>query len=74
MKMRLASVRALVGAAGLGGAFVAGGLARDYLAVNPVKSAVSETTSLVEATKERLRTSVTLNADQDPTKVRYRYR
>ena len=69
--MRLASVRAVVGAAGLGGAFVAGGMARDYLNPSLTQSSVSETSgSLLEATKERLRTSMTVSANEDPTKVR----
>ena len=74
--MRLASVRAVVGAAGLGGAFVAGGMARDYLNPSLTRSSVSETSgsetsgSLLEATKERLRTSMTVSANEDPTKVR----
>jgi hypothetical protein len=72
--MRFASVRTVMGAAGLGGAFVAGGLARDYLAPPQVPGrrplAAAETaTSLVEATKERLRGSVALSAAGDPTKV-----
>lgn len=69
--MRLVSVRALVGAAGLGGAFVAGGLARDHLAPAPVRPAVAaETSGLLAATKERLRSAVAVNADQDPNKER----
>ncbi len=73
--MRFASVRTLMGAAGLGGAFVAGGLARDYLAPpqvpgrRPLVAAEETATSLVEATKERLRGSVALSAAEDPTKV-----
>jgi hypothetical protein len=64
-----------MGAAGLGGAFVAGGLARDYLAPSqvtgrrPLVAAEETATSLVEATKERLRGSVALSAAEDPTKV-----
>ncbi len=71
--MRFASVRTLMGAAGLGGAFVAGGLARDYLVPPQVTGrrplVAAETASLVEATKERLRGSVALSAAEDPTKV-----
>jgi hypothetical protein len=71
--MRFASVRTLMGAAGLGGAFVAGGLARDYLAPPQVTGRrplmAAETANLVEATKERLRGSVALSAAEDPTKV-----
>jgi hypothetical protein len=71
--MRFASVRTLMGAAGLGGAFVAGGLARDHLAPPQVPGrrplVAAETASLVEATKERLRGSVALSAAEDPTKV-----
>ncbi len=73
--MRFASFRTLMGAAGLGGAFVAGGLARDYLAPPPQVPgsrplAAAETASLVEAAKERLRGSVALSAAEDPTKER----
>jgi len=70
--MRFASVRALVGAAGLGGAFAAGGLARDYQSGQEVKNRplAGEMVSLVEATKERLRGSLALSAAGDPTKER----
>ena len=68
--MRMASVRALVGAAGLGGAFVAGGLARDHQGRHAVgQPLVADSSNLLEATKERLRGSVALSAAEDPTKV-----